>query len=159
MCLTFHCFFHTILGLINLRQAQVNRHREREAYTLPHSAFAGFSILFIVKSGWTGNLIQLVSHLKPTANITLFKITLTDDSLLIYNENVDYVELNFPPGKRKWQQLALRVKNETISLFNDCENIDTQPFPRNFSLWTNLSGKIVVGDVQVNYYKCWLINW
>ena len=168
MCLTLHCFFRTILGFINLRQAQVSRHVQREAYTLPQSVFAGFSILFIVKSGWKGSLIELISHPKPTVNVTLFRIILTNNSLLVYNENDDYIKFNFPPGKRKWQQLALRVKNDTISLFNDCENIDTQPFSRNFSLWTKLSGKIVVGNLknedsglkvslQANYYKYWLL--
>lgn len=126
---------------------KVIRHVQQETYLFPESAFEEFSLLFIIKSKWTGNLVQIFSNSKLFPNITLFRITLTDNSLLVYNDNDDYLKFDFQFGKRNWRQFALSVKKDIVTFFSDCENIESQQFQRNLTLWEE-RGRIVVGDRQ-----------
>ena len=118
----------------------------QQDYLFPKQTAEEFSLLFIVKTGWTGNLIQFFSSSSLSRPIFhLFRIRLTNISLTIYNEKGATASFALEPyDTAQWRQLAVRVVKNSVTLYSSCEDAQLKLFPRNLTLWQQ--GSVVVGD-------------
>ena len=116
----------------------------KQDYLFPSQTPEEFSLLFIIKTGWTGNLIQILStsDLLPIAH--LFRISLTSTSLKAYNEKGESVSFALEPSEAEWRQLAFSVVKGSVALYKSCEEAPLKAFPRNLTLWQE--GSVIVGD-------------
>ena len=83
-------------GFINLlpdKEVKFSRALEQKPYLFPE----GFSFLFITKSSWTGNLVQLLTTPKPFPRLTLLTISVTNTSLVITKDDGDMLSFDFGP--------------------------------------------------------------
>ncbi|CAB4044413.1 Hypothetical predicted protein, partial [Paramuricea clavata] len=132
-------------GFVNLLEiGQKHSRHIKQDYLFPRQTAEEFSLLFIIKTGWTGNLIQFFSSSELPPVIHLFRISLTSSSLMLYNEKGESVRFGLQPGTATWRQLAVRVVKDSIALYSTCEDAPMISFPRNLTLWRE--GGVVVGD-------------
>lgn len=131
------------MDLLELSGRKQSRHVKQDQL-FPQQAAEDFSLLFIIKTGWTGNLIQFFSSPAFPPVIHLFRIALTESYLTIFNDKAESVGFPLEPGAATWRQLAIHVVKNSVALYSTCEDAPMHSFPRNLTLWKE--GGVVVGD-------------
>lgn len=140
--LSIYEFYLGFVDLLEMGRRQ-SRHVQQDQL-FPQQTAEEFSLLFVIKTGWTGNLIQFFSSPKFPPVIHLFRISLMESSLTVFNEKADSVSFSLEPGATTWRQLAVRVVKNSVALYSACEDAPMHSFSRNLTLWKE--GGVVVGD-------------
>ena len=133
------------LGFVDLLELgrKQSRHVQQDQL-FPQQTAEDFSLLFVIKTGWTGNLIQFFSSRRFPPIIHLFRISLTESYLTVFNEKAESVRFSLKPGAVTWRQLAIRVAKNSVAFYSACEDAPMHSFSRNLTLWKE--GGVVVGD-------------
>lgn len=140
-----HVSIYTFLGFVSFLEPgkKANGHVKYN-YLFPEAAANRFSILFVIKNGFTGNLIKLFATSDLFSVTHLFRVSLTKSSLSVHNDNGENVSYNLEETFGTWRQLALSVEDDSLILYTSCKETSSRFLKRNLTLWNKVH--VVVGE-------------
>lgn len=140
-----HVSIYTFLGFVSFLEPgkKANGHVKYN-YLFPEAAANRFSILFVIKNGFTGNLIKLFATSDLVSVTHLFRVSLTKSSLSVHNDNGENVSYNLEETYGTWRQLALSVEDDSLILYTSCKETSSRFLKRNLTLWNKVH--VVVGE-------------